>query len=55
MWKPWDWAAGVLIAREAGALITAGDGTDFKLMGFTIMGAGTAELAAVLTSQLSAF
>lgn len=49
MWKPWDWAAGVLIAQEAGATISAGDGAPFKLMGDTILGAATPALASALT------
>lgn len=53
MWKPWDWAAGVLIAKEAGAKIFAGDGAAFKIMGDTILGAATPELASALT-QLTA-
>ncbi|CAM9838980.1 unnamed protein product, partial [Laminaria digitata] len=52
--KPWDWAAGVLIAKEAGAVILAGDGSQFRLMGDTILGAATPELALTLTSQLAA-
>lgn len=54
VWKPWDWAAGVLIAKEAGAVILAGDGGQFRLMGDTILGAATPELASSLTSQLNA-
>lgn len=53
VWKPWDWAAGVLIASEAGAVISAGDGGDFQLMGDTVLGAATLELAASLTRQLA--
>eukprot|EP00904_Undaria_pinnatifida_P003520 jgi/Undpi1/13169/HiC_scaffold_8.g02831.m1 len=54
VWKPWDWAAGVLIAKEAGAVILAGDGGQFRLMGDTILGAATPVLASSLTSQLNA-
>lgn len=54
VWKPWDWAAGVLIATEAGAVIFSGDGGRFQLMGNTILGAATPELASTLTSQLAA-
>lgn len=52
VWKPWDWAAGVLIATEAGAAISAGDGGDFRLMGDTMLGAATAELASSLREVL---
>lgn len=53
VWKPWDWAAGVLIAGEAGAVISAGDGGKFGLMGDTILGAATAELGSRLASLTS--
>lgn len=53
VWKPWDWAAGVLIATEAGAVISAGDGSEFQLMGDTILGAATLGLAGSLTRQLA--
>ena len=53
MWKPWDWAAGVLIAKEAGAVIFAGDGGEFRLMGDTMLGAASAELASCLEKQLA--
>ncbi|CAM9627372.1 unnamed protein product [Ascophyllum nodosum] len=53
VWKPWDWAAGVLIAKEAGAVIFAGDGGEFRLMGDTMLGAASAELASCLEKQLA--
>lgn len=52
VWKPWDWAAGVLIAREAGAVISAGGGADFRLMGNTILGAATVELNSSISALL---
>jgi len=53
VWKPWDWAAGVLIAEEAGAVIASGEGSTFRLMGDTILSAATAELGLCLGKQLS--
>eukprot|EP00752_Nemacystus_decipiens_P006746 g6062.t1 len=53
VWKPWDWAAGVLIASEAGAVIQAGDGTNFLVMGDTVLGAATPELATSLRTLLA--
>lgn len=53
VWKPWDWAAGVLIAKEAGAVITSGEGSKFRLMGHTMLSAATAELGSCLVKQLS--
>ena len=41
-----------MIATEAGAVIFAGDGGQFQLMGDTILGAATLELASTLTSQM---
>eukprot|EP00903_Cladosiphon_okamuranus_P010787 g10193.t1 len=53
VWKPWDWAAGVLIASEAGAVITAGDGAKFRVMGDTLLGAATAELGSSIRTLLA--
>lgn len=52
VWKPWDWAAGVLIATEAGAVVSAGGGVSFRLMGNTILGASTVELESSLVALL---
>ncbi len=35
--KPWDIAAGTVIIREAGGLVTSFDGSDFKLYGTEIL------------------
>lgn len=45
--KPWDMAAGELIVREAGGVVTAIDeGVEFELTGAQLMATGTAELSA---------
>ncbi|CAM9891168.1 unnamed protein product, partial [Discosporangium mesarthrocarpum] len=48
IWKPWDWAAGVLIVEEAGGKVFDGGGGEFELMGDTLMCTSTAELAEAL-------
>lgn len=52
VWKPWDWAAGVLIAREAGAVVSNGEGEDFRLMGRTVVAAATPALSESLVKVL---
>lgn len=52
VWKPWDWAAGVLIAREAGAIVSSGEGEDFRLMGRTVVAAATPALSYSLLNVL---
>lgn len=52
VWKPWDWAAGVLIAAEAGAVVSAGTGDEFRLMGDSLLGTATVELASSLSALL---
>lgn len=42
--SPWDWAAGLLIAREAGGVITRMDGGPVDLLEGPIMGASSEEL-----------
>ena len=53
--QPWDYAAGILIAAEAGAAVTAVDGTPMPLQhGSSIAAAGPdllQELRSVLTRE----
>ena len=53
--KPWDVAAGVLLVREAGGIMTAVDGTPFRLSEPKFAAAATpklhAELVAILNSR----
>jgi myo-inositol-1(or 4)-monophosphatase len=51
--QPWDVAAGILIAREAGALITSITGRAFDLRRPDLAVAATAELHAELLQALS--
>ena len=51
--KNWDVAAGVLIAREAGAVITSVDGTPFQIDHPRLVGAATPELHAELVRVLA--
>lgn len=47
-WKMWDFAAGVLVAREAGAVVTALDGGKFDLATPSMACSSTALLGALL-------
>jgi myo-inositol-1(or 4)-monophosphatase len=51
--QPWDVAAGVLIAREAGGLITSITGRAFDLRRPELAAAATAQLHAELLQALS--
>jgi myo-inositol-1(or 4)-monophosphatase len=51
--KSWDVAAGVLIAREAGAVITSINGREFDLWRPDLAAAATAEMHAELLQALS--
>ncbi len=42
--SPWDWAAGLLIAREAGGVVARMDGSPVDLVDGPIMGASSGEL-----------
>lgn len=46
--SPWDWAAGLLIAREAGGVVTRVDGSPVDLLEGPIMGASSEELLSEL-------
>ncbi len=50
--KPWDVAAGALIAREAGGLVTGPAGGEFKLAEASFVAASTPELHAELCRVL---
>jgi myo-inositol-1(or 4)-monophosphatase len=50
---PWDVAAGVLLVREAGGVVTARDGGDFDLRNPTFLAAANAELHADLLNALT--
>jgi myo-inositol-1(or 4)-monophosphatase len=47
-WKPWDYAAGSIIAREAGAVMTALDGGPFDLYGTGMVCAGNATMGQLI-------
>ncbi|MEN0109525.1 MAG: inositol monophosphatase family protein [Planctomycetota bacterium] len=51
--KPWDAAAGVLIAREAGACVTAADGQPFDLWRADYLVASTPELHAAVLDRVT--
>lgn len=53
VWKPWDWAAGVLIAKEAGAVVATGEGENFRLMGNTIAAAASPALLSSIVEVTS--
>ncbi len=48
--SPWDYAAGMLIAQEAGGVVTRLDGSPVDLLDGPIMGASSAELLEELRS-----
>ncbi len=50
--SPWDFAAGLLIAREAGGVVTRLDGSDVELLEGPLMGASSPELLEELRGLL---
>lgn len=52
--NPWDYAAGVLIVREAGGVVTRADGSPIGLEPGSIMAANSDEMAAKLLALLEA-
>lgn len=51
--KPWDIAAGVLLIREAGGMVTAPDGGEFALESGQFLAAATPRLHAELRSMVA--
>jgi myo-inositol-1(or 4)-monophosphatase len=49
---PWDFAAGVVIVREAGGVVTGSDGRDIQLVPGHVRGANSRELLDSLRSVL---
>jgi myo-inositol-1(or 4)-monophosphatase len=52
---PWDMAAGVLLVREAGGIVTGRNGRDFDLWNPHFMAASRCELQAALLAALTPF
>ncbi|CAJ1328350.1 unnamed protein product, partial [Effrenium voratum] len=50
--KPWDYAAGCIIAREAGAYLSSLQGTAFQIQGSSCLCAATPELAREMMAAL---
>ncbi len=50
---PWDFAAGVVLVREAGGVMTRADGTDFEIAPGTVYGASSVELLEELRGTLA--
>ena len=51
--KPWDAAAGVLLVREAGGVVTTYEGKDYVLGDKTLL-SGNSQIASVLSRRISA-